>query len=605
MFSQYAEYGIKRPRMPAKYQPQDDTKIYLHTGESKNAYQRFIDLLSYLQELEKFLPGFEQDGYKDGTTYRGKEDGIGSWPDQTMTGVNNRGNIGPKGEPRYGDFHDVSRKQSMGEYGSYEAPWGYGLGSTAQNLDFSPAAYDFWHLDSEGNPSSGYYDPVDAAKYGSSLYSSASGIKTTAGDIARINSAELKAAQDYLKAYYGDKSYYQIALAGIDDASFSMAPGREGYEWNLKYDKYDVSKCKFLYEGKESAGGVAGQGAYYLMLAQLESRRRINSGMMEIFGSPFLINNSDNQQIIAQTDKLFNQDLAGLSSANMQILSLSLAQQHKYRSVAPAYSANSSLEIGDLGSPGYVYTVKDIVALAEFRAWMNKNLDVYRAGLSPAEQARFDSLRKEWDYTYEQPYGTPDSHAYANYSDYIGWDRFSLEFKLNDPSALPNGSNPLAQYSKYAGHHENYAIVQLSGLDDSQIMGLNPFFYQGNYYNLFSTNWVVHFEGMMTKARKKTEMEAANTIALGQHEKSRYRREKAEAERKLEEAQDEKREEQIAENRANGMSMAGSKKAEQKSAQKQAENKAEFERSLQRMRNKIIQSMLARNKKKSRDEDKG
>ena len=573
----YAKYGLHKPRMPVVFTAPDDTKIYLHSGESSASFDRLVSLQSFLNEMMKFFPNFDQDGYMNGTTNDTKaagDDGIGSWEDPNLIGTEFRDLLGGSYEDRYGDFHNVS-------YGYGDRPWGSTEGGIAENLDFSPEAGDFWHFEDIA-PTEGSGGPIDVNEYMNLLYSAAD---FDTPQLAQINDSEWAAAQNYLNGFDG-MSYYQIVMDNADSISFTDTNG-DG-KFTLGVDEYNA-------DGVGAYKGGSATDAYYLMLAMLESRRRVFYAMSEIFGSPYLIANDDSHGIIDEFDSFMDHEIGGADSHNKRLFYMYFAMQHHFRwAMAPLSSIYTE---GDNLNP---FTAKDTASFAEFREWMNRSLTAYEdslydSGASGEEIARFEALRNEFDFTTAQPYGRDDDNDGAD-GRYIGWDRYCSYFSANNNYVngqwvypdLPVGFNVDARGGE---GHPDYVISQIIGVPESALKGLS----RHNGINLHNDNWAAHAVGTFFGYEDKDINAATTALALTFWDSDRYKKENTEFRSDLRKAVDEEYYKKVDEAQANkrqDISRSEDKAAAQKRRVQLKQRLDESEAARKRAKARMVASMF-------------
>ncbi len=530
-----------KPFAPALAQAPKDTELYLHFGENKANFDQLRTRIAFLHEMLKFFPNWEQNGYSgvagpheneiNGITLMNGQtqsegqfydEGIGYWSDEiTGRGHNYKWRINGDDQYRYGDWHRVGQKFTIegGETGN-PVYWGYDGGTIAQNLDFSPAGWESFE---------GMEDAViDANEYARLLfegnsdnYFDADGVEhETDNDtnLGTISAAELADARAYLQNNFGDKSYYQIVMTGADGIEFLDGGTPNGLSAGWSEAEVSCDPANFLYHGTEGENGI---NAYYMMLNMLESRRKILYSMADIFGSPWHIQNGDNQASIDHFDNSMNETFKGVDDHNKALLLMYYQIQHSFHYVLPAYSGSATDWNGGL------YTSRDIVGFKKFRDWIQAGVGQYKNSLSGAEQTRVQELYDEFTFEYAQPYGHDGRQE--SMQKYVGWDYISPGFDLStntnfEEGSRPNWINPRMQTKD--SDHWMYAFSQLGGLSGAQIRGYAPFVFEGNSYDLFNTNPAINVVGTLSRARDIDEKRATEALSINQFNKAIYRRSK-------------------------------------------------------------------------------
>src|SRR3989339_557508 len=357
---------------------------------------------------------------------------------------------------------------------------------------------------------------------------------------------------------------------------------------------YNPSACNFMWEGMEGANG---EGAFYVMLNLLESRRRIYYAASSVFGQHKNI--GDSLAMVKDISDFFDKDVAGADPHNFRMFYMYFAMQHAFRSVTQAFSGNTEI-YGDLGGPGFIYSARDRAGFAKFGEWLIGGVNKYISTLSGAEKDRVQGLLSEYKLSNEQnaksgevdfnlPYGVTSWHHYSYNDDrYTGWDSFCGNFEKDATKpgykGLPDYLNPLAV--KNGGSHPNYAIAQLAGLKEYNIKGDFALSYNGQNYDLYGTNWVVNLAGRFLKAEDHDTKNAVNTFAMNAYENARYQQETKVYKQNKEAYEEQKYEEEMAIGRAaaraEGRKQQEKKQAEQMSAKQRAEKTAEAKRQLMR-----------------------
>ena len=557
-----------KPRPAATFKPPDDGKIYFHSGESKTGFNQAVKYENFLGEVMKFFPNFMQEGYQQGKEKTLSESGIGSWAQDWNTaaptdtkkawtrGYEARGILDGDYGNRYGDIHTNELDDTY---------WGYGAGKGAKNFEFAPAASEWNHFLTEDpeDPSTtfvpvevdGADTPINMSDYSSLLYAPGS----IAPALGTIDSSLWSQVQSYLgNSRFQGKSYYEIALQGVDQSSITTD---HVVQWDLDGDGvketyhsieqsgganyHVVHNGSFLYDGMQ---GSNGEGAFDLMLAMVESRRRINYGMSWLYGSPYMI--SDNQAMLDHMKSVFNDDdkLGRVNPQNKRILEAFFGAQHSLRAIMPAFSGGTGYnplgEVGginefnacDGGSTGYVYSAKDTVAFQRFRHWVRNNVEAYISSLSGDTQTNAQNLYNEFTFVYDAPYGmggegestvNGDGSVTKNPA-YIGWDRFSANWWGPSWNGYwnfdKNHVSPVV-YDHGAPHYA-YAVAQVLGLSDDQRIGSSSASGSGSSTigNVYNYNWVVHAEGDFIKWRKGVIAQNMLALALDNMERRRYRK---------------------------------------------------------------------------------
>src|SRR3989339_43443 len=574
------EFLSAKPR-PAVYQlPEDTSKIFQRNGENSEDFSEVVKFINYFQEMLKFFPEYQRNGYQNGsegdTTWY---EGFGKVVASKDRGLDNAGKLGAGYEDRFGDWHQV---------GTSDQFWGYGMGETGGNLEWDPSTYDSnFFTDGVKNKITGADQALDYQDYAAMMAYNPS----DSSKYKEIKQSELDSARSFMKQF-GNVNFYEFALKGIDKIKFNDKDGNGVFD--LNNDGYDTSSCNFMWEGMEGANG---EGAFYVMLNLLESRRRIYYAASNVFGQHKNI--GDSLAMVKDISDFFDKDVAGADPHNFRMFYMYFAMQHAFRSVTQAFSGNTEI-YGDLGGPGFIYSARDRAGFAKFGEWLIGGVNKYISTLSGAEKDRVQGLLSEYKLSNEQnaksgevdfnlPYGVTSWHHYSYNDDrYTGWDSFCGNFEKDATKpgykGLPDYLNPLAV--KNGGSHPNYAIAQLAGLKEYNIKGDFALSYNGQNYDLYGTNWVVNLAGRFLKAEDHDTKNAVNTFAMNAYENARYQQETKVYKQNKEAYEEQKYEEEMAIGRAaaraEGRKQQEKKQAEQMSAKQRAEKTAEAKRQLMR-----------------------
>ena len=504
-----------KPVPPAMVTPPKDTEFYLHFGENSANFDKLRTRIAFLHEMMKLFPAYEQNGYSGvgedynpsgWTSHEGpmEEEGIGRWYEDIIghRGYVHRYRIDGHFEERYGDWH-----RNAQEVGGSMRYWGYNEGQIAQNLNFNPSAWEAF----EGLENS----LVNTDEYADLLFEVNS---DDDGDndksLSHIRPEEWAEVRSYLQEEFGDKSFYEIVMGGADTVTFTPRDDNPDTDFNesLWYGSYTPGSVGYLYRD----GGS--EDAYHMMLALLESRRKIFYAMSYVFGSPWFIKNNDHTAHINHFDHAMDVEFAGVDDHNKALLLLYYSAQHSLHYVLPAYSGGADFN-------GGVYSARDCAGFEQFRDWIRSGVENYIGGLSGGEKDRVQSLYNEFKFDIAQPYGKNGEKA--GEQDYIGWDYYSAKYDLdgtlyNEENGYPDWVNPIALKSG----HWNYSVAQLMGLSEYQIMGKTPLEYEGSYYNLYQTNPVVHMVGRLTREKEIDMTRAWETMGINQFNRIMYKQAK-------------------------------------------------------------------------------
>lgn len=523
MFFQFVK---SKPRPPMTFKLPEDGRIFLRPGEDPSAFELGVKYQNFMAEMMKFFPNLVDEGLQTGTESTFNLDGVGYYTpelEQEGRGFDFAGRIDGDYLYRYGDFHNVFMNNKR---------WGYGAGKYASNLDFTPSASEFDHF-SDLTPMD-YDATVNNIAYSQLLYGP--GSTTTLGNLSGYWD-EVKA---YLARNFNDKSYYEIALTGVanseiidGDGDYNIGEVQDGRAYNVTHNG------GFLYDGTEGSDGL---GAFYLMLAMLESRRRINYAMSEVVCPAWMLDDT-----LAARDYIENtfndpDKLKGFSSYNRRIFMNFLGIQHAFRAIIPAFSggAGNYWDMGntdplelcgevdlnhfnqkDIGFAGYGYSARDQVAFQRLRHWMANNVESAIRAASDEERPIMQNLWDEFRFVTDQPYGA--SELVGTEKKYMGWDRFHSFW--GDGDTPPFGASPLLDDGVVmGGWHPNYAVAQLGGLSREQALGLDDV--EG--INLYNINWVDYFYGNSLKWEKQVTAKISGTFALNNWEKIRFRKQNRE-----------------------------------------------------------------------------
>jgi len=600
-----------KPRAGVIFKPPADDKIFLHSGESRTAFEKAIQLQNFLAEMMKFFPNYKQEGFATGVekTFTLTDDAgnvVGTFDpalqDPTQHEVTGWGNVYTRGyyprdvmEPgfatRYGDSH---ANYVGGKY------WGYGAGKAATNLNFQPWAGEYNHF--KDLTPDGWNNPLDVSAYASTLYE---GYGAAAPALSGISLSEWSNAQSYLNANFSGKSFYEIVVTGIQNSDIGTVTAPRDYLGDVEVMDWNniTHHGGFLYDGKADVDengngtiedGERGKGAYYLMLSMLESRRRINYGMSYVFGSPFNI--IDNNYMLEHISNMFNNpdELGRLNAQNRRVFEAFFGAQHTLRGMLAAYCGGYDVNGGGSWEPAdevdglnhfegadsggfsggnaYLDSALDEAAFQRFRHWIYNNVIAYKDSLSGSEEDAVQLKLDEWLGNIEQPYLSNeafwsndelDPARKVGYKTYLSWDRFSLKYTdgtnpyylnklMSDGSRQTNlqpGINPLE--TNYRDYHNDYSVNQILNLSHEQVTGRA--LVEGQ--NLYQTNWVVYTVGSFYDWYEdivKQNMEAVSLTNMDRkryhHDMNAYRKWKVEMQDKEYEDQ---RNESIAEKKRN------------------------------------------------------
>jgi hypothetical protein len=534
-----------KPIAPALVVPPDDTTFYKHHGENPAQYESFRTRVAWLNEMLKFFPAFEQNGVAGSgdlpdpqpglmvgqTPYEGplSEDEIGYWGSGVAgRGFTYRSRIDGDNEYRYGDYHRLAQYYG-GEAGAQY--WGYGEGVHGhEDNNYNPASYETYEglenlLVDVGGLS-------QLSEYETYLFE-----ENNDGDVnndihlAEITQNEWISVREYLQGF-GDKSFYQIALTGADTIDFINTNDDNWYDGYIPNN--DIG---YLY----NSGGP--QEAVYMMMALLESRRKIFYASADIFAPHWYIKDvNKNGDIMAWFDNSMDVQFGDVDENNKGALLKYFQLQHSLHSVLPAFSTN------DAGMESWMYSARDRVAFKEFRTWIHREVQNHIDDLAAgAEKTRIQSLFSEFKFDIVQPYGRDGRHD--NQQSYVGWDflvpgQDPNNDRYGQVADEPDYANPLNLFVNDEWHW-NFATSQIYGMNENQIKGRVPLEYNGNYYNLYDSNWMVHTVGRLLRSQEVSTKRMVEAQSINAYNKTTYRRQKraykkaveAEKEAKYEEAQ--------------------------------------------------------------------
>lgn len=531
--------GLLPPSPAVELVLPDLEKIYRHAGEGSFGY--LTSRLNFLMEMTKLFPDYMNKMYAGAeitdddlnqfghATSDACESSIMNWnSNDSWTGAAGRGF-----DPEYfGYGHPIT----------FEGEWfGANQGMAgSKNLDWDRAAYDDDCFDKKGVIE--YDDPEcdDPLQY---------------YDITQLGSTDalgdyrayLTQMQDYLKNQYGEQSYYEIVMSGINDTSFNIV-NKSGADQAI--DLGSVSWGNFAYDGE------SGEGAFLLMVALVRSRRMIYQAMSEFFGPNNLIFNADgsneatdNASILQQFEYTMQQKLGGAHANNKTIFYMFFAAQHYLHAIMAAYSGGKGYEshelsgindsasnLTDEGFVGWMRSARDMLAFKKFRDWIRTNAWDYAEGDSNKEK-----LYKEFTFDFAQPYGTDASNLGSDDGGWVGWDYYY--HNLTTPGGdYAWDTDPY--YNSSDNGHNWYAVSQLCNLSGAQIRGRALFNDgTGGALNMPSGNWVVHAAYRNAEFKDKASCDLYTTIAINFNENARFRRQTKEFEAKLKERKETEREE--------------------------------------------------------------
>lgn len=563
-----------------------DDKIALHAGENKENFLKFIKYVSYLHNALKFMPNFEQNVYKNGSYGDMIAEGIGSYPDPNLRGFGPYGRYKNRTDgdfaPRYGDVHHTGLSYgtpvSAGdEEGGLEnisdvTYWGSGRGSSAQNLDFNPAAWEYLFSEDPDFQSikEELEKPVDADELGKLLYLQ-NNDDNGANDIVlpQISQQELDDARSYIKRHFGDKSYYEIFMTGMDQAVIGQTDERfPKIDWNnISINGNHINWADL--DNPFQYSNLGQEGARYLMINMLNDKYQIYYAMAKVFGSPDNITNKNSSAMIENFSNFLNNDAADVDPQNLRILSMYFELQHPLHGFLPLYSGGSLYEYteGQDGgnTTGYVYTAKDNVGFKIARKWFADNISNDSALYNAFHFQAALALAPDY-FGISLPYGTKSTpYAYG-----AGWDRFSpwFDLKTADVDSLVNlGLNPNIIAS--APSHPEFTLSQILGLSDLQLQGYAPVEYTDangvkHNYNLYNTNWAVNCEGTFKKWSNEITGKNLSTLALFFAQMGTYRAQMRHYRQKASDVKREKREAEYDRQRANAISSKRSSSTKKK-----------------------------------------
>ncbi|MEE8637798.1 MAG: hypothetical protein V3T21_02020, partial [Candidatus Margulisiibacteriota bacterium] len=132
------KYSFSSPLPPARIKLTDDTRIYRHSKENPETYQRHIRNVNYLAEMFKFFSKYLQhECIGDHVVERDENGKPISYTDEYTEALTEFGELQENGQPSFGQLHT----QKLGD-----TIWGTFNGGSAQNLNFHPAAGEGNHF---------------------------------------------------------------------------------------------------------------------------------------------------------------------------------------------------------------------------------------------------------------------------------------------------------------------------------------------------------------------------------------------------------------------------------------------------------------------------
>ena len=537
--------GLLPPSPAVELSLPDLEKIYRHPGEGSFGY--LTSRLNFLMEMTKLFPDYmskmyagvevtDEDLNQFGhATTDAFESSIMNWNgNDSFSGAAGRG-IDPE---YFGYGHPIT----------FDGEWygaNYGMAGS-KNLDWDRAAYDddcfenkgvFEYDDPECDDPSQYYD---ITKLGST---------SALGDYRGY----LTQMQDYLKNQYGEQSYYEIVMSGMNDTSFNIV-NKSGADQAIDLDS--ISWGNFAYDGE------SGEGAFLLMVSLVRSRRMIYQAMSEFFGPNNLIFNADgtneavdNASMLQQFEYTMQQKLGGANANNITIFQMFLAAQHYLHAIMAAYSGGKGYEPGswsgindsasdltDGGFVGWMRSAQDMLAFKKFRDWIRTNAKDYCG-----DDENKLKLYNEFTFDFAQPYGTDASNGGSADGGWVGWD-FYYQGRTSPSGEWAWDNDPY--FNSSDNGHNYYAVSQLCNLAGAQIRGRALYNDGSGAVNMYNGNWVVHATGRFANFKDRASSELYTTIAINFNESARFRRQKIEFEAKLKERKETEREQKEMEARA-------------------------------------------------------
>jgi len=255
----YNTLALKRPTKPVQVDAPDAKNLFLHEGEDSTQYNSFIDAVSDMAQMFKFLPKSDQMRYQygDALYLLGKDNDAVSkyvdalvefeadpvkkaevlgWKniflDNTKTVEERR--AAKESIQAYADALFAAGYSAQLDPANQNNIWGSGMGQAYSNLEFSPDASS-WDLVKD--------DITDNTLEDVSVLD----------DINTWFSSEWT---DFIKSFGEGSSYYQIAKTGVRGADGKLGTSDD-------YSNAD---------------------AFYLMCSMLESRERVMGRLYQIFG---------------------------------------------------------------------------------------------------------------------------------------------------------------------------------------------------------------------------------------------------------------------------------------------------------------------------------